>query len=223
MPNKYRVELLMSEFVTHDVKRFIVSRPSEFHFKPGQGVELAIDSAQWQGGGRPFTPTCLVDDEVLEFTIKRYDDHAGLTQALHRLPSGSPLLMTDPFGTISFQGPGVFIAGGAGITPFLAILREQAHDKDVALNTLIFSNTTPADIICEKELRNYLGERCILTCTRQAGADYEHRRINKVYLEEKIANFNQHFYVCGPSGFMHAVTTALSELGADPQTLVFEK
>jgi len=213
----------MSEFVTHDVKRFVVSRPPEFNFKPGQGVELAFDNAQWHGGGRPFTPTCLVDDQVLEFTIKRYDDHSGMTQALHQAPTGSSLLMTAPFGTINYQGPGVFIAGGAGITPFLAILREQARDKDVALNSLIFANKTPADIICEKELRNYLGERCFLICTKTAGQDYEHQRINKAYLEEKIANFNQNFYVCGPPGFMHAVTTALSELGVDPQTLVFEK
>jgi cytochrome-b5 reductase len=42
-------------------------------------------------------------------------------------------------------------------------------------------------------------------------------------LEEKIDDFNQPFYVCGPPGFMDAVNSALEELGADPQNLVFER
>ena len=105
---------------------------------------------------------------MLEFTIKCYSDHEGVTRALHRLAAGAELLLSEPFGTISYQGPGVFLAGGAGITPFMAILRERARAADLDGNTLIFSNKTPADVICEKELRHYLGGRCILTCTGAA-------------------------------------------------------
>lgn len=223
MAKDFKTKLMMSEFVSHDVKRFIVSRPPEFKFKPGQGVELAINNSNWRDERRPFTPTSLVDDQVLEFTIKAYANHKGVTRELHRLAPGAELLMSEPFGTISYQGPGVFLAGGAGITPFIAILRDQARDKDVALNTLIFSNKTPADVICEKEFRHYLGNRCILTCTDGKSDNYEHRRINKAFLKEKIDDFGQHFYVCGPPGFMKAVNAALKELGADPQSLVFEK
>jgi ferredoxin-NADP reductase len=51
------VTLLMSEFVTHDVRRFLVSRPPGFNFEPGQGVELAINQTPWRDEGRPFTLT----------------------------------------------------------------------------------------------------------------------------------------------------------------------
>lgn len=223
MANPQTVTMLMSEFVTHDVKRFIVTRPPGFTFQPGQGVELSIDSPQWTEQGRPFTPTSLADDQVLEFTIKRYPEHEGVTRELHTLSPGAKLLLSEPFGTITYQGAGVFIAGGAGITPFIAILRELARASDIHGNTLIFSNNTPADVICEKELRHYLGERCILTCTNESAPNYEHRLIDKVFLEEKISDFDQHFYVCGPPGFMEAVNGALEELGADPQRLVFER
>jgi len=216
------VTLLMSEFVTHDVKRFLFSRPPGFSFEPGQGVELAINKTPWQDEARPFTPTSLVDDSVLEFTIKRYPDHEGVTRELHTLTPGAELLMSEPFGTIRYQGPGVFIAGGAGITPFIAILREQARAGTLDQHTLIFTNKTPADIICEKELRHILGERCILTCTDTAPSGYERRRIDRDYLAEKVDDFNQHFYVCGPPGFMKAVNGALEQLGATPSSLVFE-
>jgi len=217
------VTLLMSEFVTHDVKRFLVSRPPGFSFEPGQGVELAINKTPWQDEGRPFTPTSLVDDGVLEFTIKRYPDHEGVTRALHTLTPGAELLISEPFGTIRYQGPGVFIAGGAGITPFIAILREQARAGTLDRHTLIFTNKTPADIICEKELRHILGERCHLACTDDAAPGYEQRRIDRDYLAEKVDDYNQHFYVCGPPGFMKAVNGALENLGASPSSLVFER
>ena len=87
---------------------------------------------------------------------------------------------------------------------------------------LLYANKTPADVICEKELRHYLGERCILTCTNDAAPGYEQRLIDQAFLAEKIDDFDQHFYVCGPPGFMKAVNGALKDLGANPQSLVFE-
>jgi len=221
---RYTVKLLMSQFVTHDVKRFIVSKPEGFSVVPGQGVELAINRPGLSEEGRPFTPTGLAEDGVLEFTIKAYPAHAGVTQALHQLEPGAELLMTEPFGTIRYQGPGVFIAGGAGITPFLAILRELARKGESGGQTLIFSNKTPGDVICEKELRHVLGERCILTCTAIAApGGYKHRRVDRAFLEEKIRDFTQRFYVCGPPPFMEAVNDALGELGASAENLVFER
>jgi ferredoxin-NADP reductase len=218
------VSLLMSQFVTHDVKRFIVSKPAGFAISPGQGVELAINRPGLVEQGRPFTPTGLAADRGLEFTIKGYADHAdGVTRLLHQLEPGSELLMSEPFGTISYQGPGVFIAGGAGVTPFLAILRDLAQRGELARQTLIFSNKTPRDVICEKELRHLLGERCRLLCTGVEAPGYAHRRIDRAYLQETITDFDQRFYVCGPPPFMEAVNAALTELGATSESLVFER
>lgn len=219
----HTVKLLMSQFVTHDVKHFIVSKPAGFAVVPGQGVELAINRPGLREQGRPFTPTGLAADGVLEFTIKAYPAHAGVTQALHQLEPGAELLMSEPFGTIRYQGPGVFIAGGAGITPFLAILRDLAHKGEAGGQTLIFSNRTPRDVICEKELRHMLGDRCMLTCTGVAAPGYENRRVDRAYLEEKITDFKQCFYVCGPPPFIDAINGALADLGARSESLVFER
>jgi len=219
----HTVNLLMSQFVTHDVKHFIISKPEGFSVVPGQGVELAINLPGLREQRRPFTPTGRDADGVLEFTIKAYPAHAGVTQALHQLEPGAELLMSEPFGTISYQGPGVFIAGGAGITPFLAILRGLARRGELDKQTLIFSNKTPRDVICEKALRHLLGERCILITTGAEAPGYEHRRIDRAFLEEKVNDFKQRFYVCGPPPFMEAVNGALTDLGASAESLVFER
>jgi cytochrome-b5 reductase len=88
---------------------------------------------------------------------------------------------------------------------------------------MMFSNKTPRDVICEKELRHILGDRCLLTCTGIAAPGYEQRRIDRAFLEEKIRDFKQRFYVCGPPPFMEAVNIALSALGASAESLVFER
>jgi len=219
----HTVTLLRSQFVTHDVKHFIVSKPEGFSIVPGQGVELAVNRPELREQGRPFTPTGLAGDRVLEFTIKAYPDHAGVTQALHQLEPGAELLMSEPFGTLRYEGPGVFIAGGAGITPFLAILRDLGDKGALDRQTLIFSNKAPRDVICERELRHVLGERCILTCTGATAPGYENRRVDRAFLEERVSDFTQRFYVCGPPPFMDAINAALTDLGARSESLVFER
>ena len=82
----HSVTLLMSEFVTHDVKRLLVSRPPGFTFEPGQGVELAINRPQWQDEGRPFTPTGLVDDKVLQ-PVDGIDDVPAFAEVV-KTPAG---------------------------------------------------------------------------------------------------------------------------------------
>jgi predicted ferric reductase len=45
------------------------------------------------------------------------------------------LIIRDVWGAIEYKGEGVFIAGGAGVTPFIAILRQlQADDKLLTTN-----------------------------------------------------------------------------------------
>lgn len=217
----HTVTILMTEFVTHDVKRFIVSKPDDFSFEAGQGVKLAIQRPGWSDKGRPFTPTSLPGDGVLEFTIKAYPHHKGVTQALHGLAAGNELLLSEPFGTMSYRGLGTFIAGGAGITPFLAIMRDLARTEQTAGHTLLYSNRTPADIICEKELRHYFGERCFFTCTQEPGPGYDNRRIDATLLKELIDDYQQHFYLCGPPAFNKGISDLLKTFGANPEALVF--
>lgn len=220
---EHLIELLMSTPVTHDTKRFVFNRPPDFAFSPGQGVELAIDLPDWRELKRPFTPTSLPGDAVLEFTIKGYPEHNGMTRKLHTLRPGDKLTLSEPFGTIRYRGPGVFIAGGAGITPFIAILRQLAQDDTLDGHSLIFSNKRPADIMYEQELMAYLGERCCFTCTAEPVAGYESSLLDQAFLAARVDDFEQNFYVCGPPGFMDAVTAALKALGARPQSLVFEE
>ena len=215
--------ILMTQFVTHDVRRFILKKPRGFKFVPGQAALVSINKPDLKDDAHPFTPTSLAEDGALEFTIKIYPEHHGLTEKLGQLRPGDELLLGPVFGTLQYTGPGVFIAGGAGITPFVAILRQLARDGGLAGNTLLFSNKTRDDVILEKELRACLGDRCILTLTRQAAPGYENRKIDADFLKEKVRDFGRPFYLCGPPPMVEALTETLRTLGVKPDSVVFEQ
>lgn len=220
----YTASILMTEFVTHDVKRFIISKPENFSHEPGQGVELVINQPRWKDEeGRPFTPTSLPHDRVLEFTIKRYPDHHGVTEKLHTLKPGDELFISEPFGTIRYKGPGLFLAAGAGITPFLGICRQLRYQGNAGGHQLLFANKTKNDIICEKELHHFFGADALFILSREGTAGYPHGRITRELLQEMVADFNRYFYVCGPEEFVTDMNTALQSLGAEAESVVFEE
>lgn len=213
------VKIISIEPVTHDVKHFKVEKPAGYSFIPGQATEVAINKPGWETERRPFTFTSLNDWDHLEFTIKGYPEHNGVTNQLHQLKHGDELLLHDVWGAIQYKGEGVFIAGGAGVTPFIAILRQLQKDGELGNNKLIFSNKTHQDIILKDEFAAMLGENFINTLTQEDLPGYDHHIIDESYLKEKIKNFNQQFYVCGPDPMIKAITEILHKLGADAITI----
>jgi ferredoxin-NADP reductase len=222
----HTLKILDIENVTHDAKRFTFEKPEGFEFEPGQATEIAINKEGWRDEKRPFTFTSLNEDQHLEFTIKIYSDHDGVTHQLDQLEVGDTLLVDDPWGTIHYNGEGVFIAGGAGITPFIAIFRDLFKKGEIGNNTLIFSNKTEKDIILKNEFEQMLGDQFINVITdEEPDGDYVFLDgfLDKEFLASAIQDFDQSFYVCGPEPFNVAVMKYLKELGANPEALVFEK
>lgn len=217
------VKIITVESVTHDVKRFIVEKPTDYKFSAGQATDVSINTPAFKNEKRPFTFTGLNDNEHLEFTIKIYPSHDGITKELERLKQGDELIIRDSWGAIKYNGEGVFIAGGAGITPFIAILKQLYENNKIANNKLIFTNKTESDIILKNEFNKMLGENFINTLTHEKKDGYENRRIDNTFLKEKITDFSQHFYVCGPPSFVEAMSDALGSLGAKSEAVVFEK
>lgn len=223
-PNEeHIVKILVTEFVTHNVKRFKVSKPDSYTYKPGQATDVVINLPEWKEERRPFTFTSLNEWDHLEFTIKIYDDHNGVTNELGKLHAGDELILHDVWGTIHYKGEGTFIAGGAGITPFIAIFRQLQKDGKLGNNKLIFSNRTAQDIILKDEFEKMLSENFINTITQEKTVKYDNRKIDESYLKEKIKDFSQYFYICGPDPMIESIKEQLLNLGADKDKIVIEQ
>lgn len=216
-------EILDVRPVTHDTRCFRVRRPEAYDFEPGQATLIAIPEDGFRDKKRPFTFTSLPDDSELEFIIKQYAEDEGVTQRLHELTPGAELTLHDVFGTITYQGVGTFIAGGAGVTPFIAILRQLHRSRAAGGHVLIFSNKAARDVILEDEFREMLGDDFHSVLTRENVPGHHHGRIDRDFLSENISSFSQFFYVCGPNDFVKVITDHLKALGVAPATVVIER
>ena len=220
--SRYIVKIIDSNFITHDVKRFVVERPDGYQFIPGQATELTVNTPEWKDKTGPFTFTGLRDWNYLEFMIKIYTDHKGLTELLGRTNENAELIISEPFGTIEYKEPGVFLAAGAGITPFIAIFRDLYKKKKLKGNRLIYSNKTSEDVIAGKELKKMFDDDFVNVYTREHTIGFLGRRIDRAFLIEHVSDFGQHFYVCGTDDFVKEIVGHLTSLGAAADTIIFE-
>lgn len=209
-------------FVTHDVKSIIAERPKNYTFEPGQATEVAINKKGWVGQKRPFTFTSLPEDEFLQLIIKTYPERKGVTEQILQLHDDDELILHDVFGTITYRGKGTFIAGGAGITPFVAIFRHLHSKNQLAGNRLIFANKTSGDIILEKELRGLFNDHFVSILSEENKKGHDHGLITQDYLKEKILHPDQYIYVCGPPPMMDAVLDMLAKLGISEKKIIKE-
>ncbi|ATI41072.1 flavodoxin reductase [Pacificitalea manganoxidans] len=211
--------------VTHDTWRLRFDRPEGYDFAPGQATHMALDRDGWREEDRPFTFTSLPEDEGLEFVIKSYPDHDGVTEQIPTLSPGDQVLAEPAAGAIEDKGAGVFIAGGAGITPFIAILRNRARQGTLDGCTLIFSNPCERDIILREELEQMrsAGLTTVFTTTQEDTGTLPHRRIDAAFLDEVVKDSDQPFYLCGPRGMVKEIKQVLLDRGTPEERITTEK
>jgi propane monooxygenase reductase subunit len=219
------VKILEIADLTHNVRRYTLEKPAGFSFAPGQATDVSLDEDGWRDNKHPFTFTALPDAPTLEFTIKSYfaTGGDGLTERLYGYQPGQSLVIREPWGTITYKGPGVFIAGGAGVTPFIAILRDLHHQRKMDGHTLIVSNRTEADIILRDEFEAFRGLETIWTVTDDAASGLFHERIDAAFLKAHLKDFARNIYLCGPDDMVKQLRGTLKELGASVENVTWEK
>lgn len=220
--SQYSVQVRSIENITHDVIRIITDKPDGYAFQPGQATEIAINKNGWKNKKRLFTFTSLPFNDFLEFSIKTYPDHMGVTNELILLRAGDQLLIGKAVGAIHYKGEGVFIAGGAGVTPFISIFRWLNATHQLGNNQLIFSNKTYADIILKDEFTLMLGEKFVNILSAQSKAGIAQGMITSDFLRKTMPVYSTLCYICGPPPMMTAIEKDLSELGIQTSDIIKE-
>ena len=213
--------------ITHDVIQIATTRPPQYFYLPGQATELSINQDGWEEETRPFTFTSLPDNDYIEFTIKTYPAHVGVTNKLLQLDVGDELILHDVWGDIAYKGEGIFIAGGAGVTPFIAIFRHLQSINEVGNNKLIFANKTKGDIILEDELTKILGSNFINILSDEKTEQYTHGFITEAFIKAQMTEGVNHeitdlFYLCGPPPMIDAIEKQLMHLHINEKSIIKE-
>lgn len=149
-------ELLARHFLPHhdyQVERVVIVAPGlvevsllplgrPLKFKPGQFAMIYLETKQgWQR--HPFSISGSVRERRIRITVKALGDHtAGMPDAV--LP-GMPAVVSGPYGRFDRDagtGHQVWIAGGAGITPFLSWLRSLEGKLEGTVDLFVTSSGT---------------------------------------------------------------------------------
>ncbi len=208
--------------VTPDTYQLTFNRPDDFEFEAGQASELTILKPELKEEGRPFTMTSRPNDPYLEFVIKSYPDHNGVTAEIPHLTMTDQVKASDPFGAITDHGPGVFVAGGAGITPFISILRKhQEQGEDVS--QLIFANETPDDIIFKETWESMARVDETFVVAKNAVDGLRKGHVDQPLLKELITETDQPFYLCGPGKMVDDVRASLQDMGINKDRIITEE
>lgn len=216
------VKIQSIKHVTHDVLQIVADKPSGLEYVTGQAVDVSINKTNWENELRAFTFTSLPSDNFIQFTIKTYPSHKGVTEQLLALKAGDELIIGDVFGDIHYKGEGIFIAGGAGITPFLAILKDLEKKNAIGHNKMIFANKTKADIIEAEQLTKWLGSNLVNVLSDEKIDGYENGYINADIIKKSMDVNTKYFYLCGPDPMMAAIEKHLESLGVTKENIVRE-
>lgn len=217
----HSIELLHSLQLTPDTKHYVFTRPEDYSFVPGQATDMAIDRDGWRDEDRPFTFTGHPNSKILSFVIKSYFDHDGVTKELWSLKPGDHVKIGDPWGAIEPKGKGIFLAGGAGITPFIPIIDQLANDGQLAGSKLIFANGTHHDIILREHFAAQDGLSCVFVTDDGKNADHAGQLSGDV-LDQEIADFDSRFYLCGPPKMQDAILDYLHAKGVKDDQIVMD-
>ncbi len=189
--------------------------------KPGQFVMLALFAGpRYRGCGEyhPLTVSGTRPDGSLSLSVKALGD---CTHRIQSLEPGVAARIQGPFGTFladRTEAPELWIAGGIGITPFLAALRAGPVIRPTEL--VYLDRDTDAAAYCD-ELRGY-AERQPLLRFRPLALRDDHGPLHAL-LETVPQLSARQTYLCGPPPLVDATVRWLRQRGIPRQHIHYER
>lgn len=187
----------------------------------GQFVLVAFfDGATFRGCREyhPFTVSSIQPDGQISIGVKSLGD---CTQLIQSVEVGVAARVHGPFGVFLAErspGPELWVAGGIGITPFIALLRESPPSWPT---TLLYLYRQETDAAFLNELRVLAATAPLLSVTAVATGD-DVPDLPSI-LPDSATLFGRQCYLCGPPALITTVRQVLVERGVKPDHIHFER
>jgi len=231
---KGTVEVVSNDPVTHDMRHLVVRllEPEEIKYFPGQYMDFQVPgTSETRSFSMANTPN---RDNLFEFVIKVYPGGLFSGYLDTELKIGDQLSVEAPFGAFRLRenslGDLLFIGGGAGLAPLLALLRSMAErglDRKV---TFYYGARTRRDLCFGEELTQLQEQLPGLTFVpalsepaEDDGWEGEAGLITDVIARRETALNGVDAYVCGPPPMVEAAIATLTRLGRSEDHIFFDK
>jgi ferredoxin-NADP reductase len=216
-------------------KSIMLDVPDWAGHRAGQHIDIRLTAEDGYQAERSYSIASAPDDPHLVITVERLDDGEVSPYLNDVLMPGDELELRGPIGgyfvwEASLGGPLLMVAGGSGVVPFRAMLRDWASGPNGTEARLLYSSRTLGDVIYRQELTR-LGARdggdLELTLTREWPDDWPgHRgRVDRELLDQVAWPPDRQplTYICGPTAFVEAIAETLVQAGHSPERIKTER
>jgi ferredoxin-NADP reductase len=217
---------------TPTVRTIGLDVPSWPGHRAGQHLDVKLTADDGYSAERSYSIAAAADDPVA-ITVERLDDGEVSPYLTEDLNSGDQLEVRGPVGgyfvwETADGGPLLLLAGGSGIVPLRAILRQREHTGSDTPVKLLYSARMLSELIYRDELDGHHdGVEIIYSLTREQPADWTGyaRRVDGALLAETAwpAGKTPLAFVCGPTSFVETVAGGLVALGYEPGRVKTER
>jgi propane monooxygenase reductase component len=228
------VEVVANEPVTHDMRHMVVRliEPEEIKYVPGQYMDFRVPG---HSATRSFSMANTPSrDNLFEFVIRVYPGGLFSEYLADKLQIGDRLEVEGPFGAFRLRESStadlLFVGGGAGLAPLLALLRSMAErglDRKV---TFYYGARTRRDLCFGEELirlqEQLPGLTYVPALSEPSGDDDwvgETGLITDVLARREAALGGVDAYVCGPPPMVEAAIATLTRLGRSEDHIFYDK
>lgn len=233
-----QIRLRSRQTVAEATEAFHFEKPVGFAFKPGQAVDVVLSATGSLAGAEdPRHAFSIVsapfEDELVVATRMR---DTAFKRALGALSVGDVVEIDGPFGSLTLhrqqERAAVLIAGGIGITPFMSMLRQAAHDRLSRELHLIYSNRKPEGAPFLDELRQLAQTNphfhLMATMTGMVQSNQRWtgltQRVDRDLVSFVLRDLDQAVcYLAGPPGMVHAMQQTLAQAGVDEEDVRSEE
>jgi ferredoxin-NADP reductase len=200
--------------------------------RAGQHVDIRLTAEDGYQAERSYSIASAGGASAVELTVERVEDGEVSPYLTEEAGPGDRMEIRGPVGGYFVWdpkpgGPVLLVAGGSGVVPLMAMVRQRAAAGDDVPTRLLYSARSWEDVIYRDELETLrgIGLDVAYTLTRSRPEDWTgySRRVDVDLLREVAQPDLALAFVCGPTPFVEAVAGALVALGHDPGRIKTER
>ncbi|GIH20102.1 ferredoxin reductase [Rugosimonospora africana] len=208
----------------------------------GQHVDVKLIAEDGYSAERSYSMAAPEDGDRVALTVQRVRDGEVSPYLVDEMMPGDEVELRGPIGgwfvwRPEEPGPVLLVAGGSGVVPLMAMVRERARVGSAVPFRLVYSVRSADDAFYGEELSrltgegngdgdgNGLGVTLLYTRSAPPGTTRPVGRITADDLSDAgwPPDAGSRAYVCGPTAFVEAVAGLLQQLGHDPSTIRTER
>jgi ferredoxin-NADP reductase len=193
----------------------------------GQHVDVRLTAEDGYSTQRSYSIASASQGDIVELTVQLLPDGEVSSVLVQDYKVGDPIELRGPVGGWFVWNPDdeqrvLMIGGGSGVVPLMAMLRTRRTVPSAAPFRLLYSVRTPDDLLYRDELAHMDDVTVIYSRTAPTGYARPPARLTRDDLP-LLLHPQPRVYVCGPTGFVEAVSRLLVDMGYDAMTIRTER